>query len=111
MKRFAELLVRTADLAEAEGRAVMDTLRTEGRWLRGYFARLGVSLICLLGAAVLLVAGLVLLGVAEFTYLQEHVGRPAAAALTGLTLILLGALSLWIYYRNTKADSPPNTRA
>ena len=102
MKRISELVVRIADLVEAEGRSLRGIVQSEARTFRMQVSRFVLSLAWVAGAIVLVLAGIVLIGVAEFLLIEQSWGRPAAAAVTGLGLLLLGILSIWVFNRTTR---------
>ncbi len=99
MKRWTELIVRTAELVEAEGRALRGAVHQEARAAREWIGRLGVGA-TMLTAGVLLIltgAGLVLAGV--FLWLESAVGTAGAAALSGALAVGSGASLLWMFRR------------
>jgi hypothetical protein len=77
---LTELLVRTADLVEAEGRV-----------LRAMVRRTGLSLGLIGAASALLACGIALLGGALFVVIRGAWGLPAAAAVCGAALVLAAA--------------------
>lgn len=83
MRLIARLIVRLADLLEAEGRA-----------LRKSVVKVSVALSLALAAGLIAVAGVSLLGWALFAALRYGVGAPAAAAICGALLL---ATSTWAF--------------
>jgi hypothetical protein len=90
--------VRTSDLLEAEGRALRDVARNEGRTLRKHVANVSLGAAVLIVAAPLAILGLTLLLLAVYLGLRGAELSPAgAAAVTGIiTLAVTGAL-IWIF--------------
>lgn len=85
-----------ANLAEAEGRALRDVVRGEGRELRSTIGRAGLAMAMLVVSVFLLMAGGVFLAVGGFLWVEQHLGTAAAAGLVGLVLVILGSSFLWI---------------
>ena len=83
MKHVSELLVKTANLAEAEGRQ-----------LRHAVGRLGIGLSFSLVAALLLLGGSSLLLAAIWIALTSSIGPAWASAITGLLAVGLGVGAL-----------------
>lgn len=80
-ENISRLTVRLAELAEAEGRAFKE-----------HFDRLLQRVVLLLGAALIALAGLVVLVIGVYLKLAEELGRDWAAILIGLALLLLGGV-------------------
>ncbi|CAG0997754.1 hypothetical protein PHYC_02673 [Phycisphaerales bacterium] len=99
MKRIAELVVRIADLVEAEGRSLLSVTREEAGRLHEAMGRLASSLVFLLTAVPLFVVGTCLVAAGLLLSLQDRVGLPAAAALTGLVVIGGGGACLWLFHQ------------
>jgi len=97
VKRWTELIVRIADLAEAEGRVLRGVVRDEARGVRAFFGRLGVCAAVLLASVMLVLvgAGFVLTGL--FLWLESTVGTAGGAALSGALAILAGVVLIWTY--------------
>lgn len=85
MHSVTEMIVRIADLAEAEGR----TLRA-----MAVRVALGVSIIIVAAGAVL--AGVALILSAVFIMTADRTGPAAGAALTGLLALCIGGVLIWL---------------
>lgn len=81
----AELIVRTADLAEAEGRE-----------LRRMTVRVGVACGFILAATLTTVGGVGFVLAAVYLQTAARFGSAAGAGLTGLAALLLGGLLGWL---------------
>ena len=80
-ERFSRLAVHLAELAEAEGRVFKEHL---DRFL--------TRALLLLGAAIIALAGLVVLTIGVYLKLAEELGKDWAAIFVGLALLLLGGV-------------------
>lgn len=87
-RQLSELVVRIADLAEAEGRV-----------LRRVAGRLGLGLSLTLVAAVLLLAGAGLLLAALWLGLDGPLGHAGASAITGAAALVVAVGVLWFASR------------
>ncbi len=85
MRKITELLVRAADLAEAEGRL-----------LRVMAARLALAVAVILIAAVSGAIGVGLLLAAVYIFVAHHHGQAAGAAVTGILALGAGGLLAWL---------------
>ncbi len=103
MKQFAELVVKVADLVEAEGRSLLQTVRGESRSAREYVATMGVALACLITGTCVLIGGCALIGVAAFLWIAQYWGSAAAAGVCGAGFLLLGGIGVWIFQARAKA--------
>jgi hypothetical protein len=97
LTRLTELMVRTTDLLEAEGRSLREVARAEGRELKKVSVKLGLGLGVILAAAPLALGGLGLLLAALFLALREPVGPAGAAAIAGVIALGLSGGLLWLY--------------
>ena len=88
---LTELIVRSADLLEAEGRV-----------LRTMVQRTGMSLGLIGAACVIAACGIVLLASALFIVVRSAWGVPAAAAVCGAVLLLIAAVMLLVAGRVAK---------
>ncbi len=79
--KISQLMVRLAELAEAEGRVFKE-----------HFDRLFQRVLMLLGAFLVALAGLVVLAIGVYRQLAEITTPAAAAMLLGLGLLLLGGV-------------------
>jgi hypothetical protein len=91
MQAVTELIVRVADLCEAEGRT-----------LRGVTLRLALGIVIILIAAAASIAGLILLVLALYITVEQQAGQAAAALLTGGAVLAIGVLLAWLVYRTAK---------
>ncbi len=91
--------MHTSDLLEAEGRALRDAARTEGKTLKKNIADLSLGAALLLIAAPLAILGLCLLIGALYMLLtrQGTMEPPAAAAITGLVTLGVAGLLIWMF--------------
>ena len=85
METITKLIVRIADLVEAEGRE-----------LRAVVMRSAMGIGVLLIAAAVVIAGLFLVFGSVYIYTAEHAGRAAAAALTGVLALATGGGLAWL---------------
>lgn len=85
MRKITELLVRAADLAEAEGRL-----------LRVMTARLALAIGVILIAAVSGAIGVGLLLAAIYIFVAHHHGPAVGAAVTGVVALGAGGLLAWL---------------
>lgn len=85
MNAFSRLIVKLADLLEAEGRA-----------LRAGAVQAGLAFAIALAAAIIAVGGVGLLAWAVFAGLRHAVGAPGAAAICGAALLVCAGVLLWI---------------
>jgi hypothetical protein len=84
LKSITELIVRIADLAEAEGRA-----------LRKAAARLGLSLSLMVVAAILILIGGLAILAGIWLGLRETIPHGWAAVATGMLALALAGVLLW----------------
>lgn len=101
MKSLAELIVAIADLAEAEGRSFVAVARQEGAKLHEITRSLAVGLIVLIVAVPLLSIGACLVAIGIALWLEGHLGRPAAAMITGAVALAAGGTCIWLFRRMT----------
>lgn len=85
MQKITELVVRIADLLEAEGRL-----------LRATTMRLATGIVLLIIAACTAAVGLIFIIAAVFIAVAERAGTAAGAATTGLLALGLGGLLAWL---------------
>lgn len=85
MQKITELVVRIADLLEAEGRL-----------LRATTMRLATGIALLIIAASTAAVGLIFIISAVFIAVAERAGTAAGAATTGLLALGLGGLLAWL---------------
>lgn len=97
MKRVAELVVRVADLIEAEGRALLSVTRDEAARAQRSLARMFVGMVFLGTALPLFVLGMCLVAWGMMLSLQDSLGAPAAAMITGLFVLGGGGACVWIF--------------
>ncbi len=91
MQSVTELIVRIADLCEAEGRA-----------LRAMSIRLALGVAIILVSAAALAAGVALLLGAVFFAIQAQTGTTVAALITGVLALGTGATLAWLGRRIAK---------
>ncbi|MGH7133630.1 MAG: hypothetical protein ACREJO_16995 [Phycisphaerales bacterium] len=101
MKRIAALVVRIADLAEAEGRTLLSVARQEGTRLHGAVARLAGGIAWLLAGALLGVGGVCLVAFGTMLWLEAPLGRPAAAVITGVATLAVAGGCRWMFHHKT----------
>jgi hypothetical protein len=85
VKALSRLIVKLADLLEAEGRA-----------LRSGAVNIGLAAAIAFAGAIVGVAGIGLLSWAVFALLRRVLGPPGAAAICGLALLACAGVLLWI---------------
>lgn len=91
MPDVPELIVRAADLAEAEGRA-----------LRAITVRMALGLAVMLVACGALLGGTALLLAALYIATAERAGPAAGALVTGLVALAIGGTLAWLGHRLAK---------
>lgn len=84
MKPVSRFIVKLADLAEAEGRA-----------LRAGAVHVGFAIALAVGGAVLGVIGIAAIAWAIFAALAAGMGAPGAAAVCGVVLLAAAGVLLW----------------
>lgn len=92
MKAISQFVVRVFDLIEAEGRTALTVARGEARHIRRYAARLAMAAAVLCIAVPLCLGSVWLMAAGLMMALEPEVGRPLAAALSGLAVLVLGGL-------------------
>lgn len=95
-RNISELLVRAADLAEAEGRA-----------LRYHSVRVGTALGLVLAAALLLVGSLVAILAGAHMALRHRLGPEWAWLISGVVGLGFAALLLWLAKGMVSSDGVP----
>lgn len=95
MKAITELIVRVADLVEAEGRSVRSALRADARALRESAGRFTLGAAMTVAAAVLLLIGACLCVATVYAALEPSVGVPMALLASGLFSMACGGLVIW----------------
>lgn len=88
MRTLTELIVRVADLAEAEGRT-----------LRAATARLALGIGFMAIAVGVIIAGLVLVLGAVYIITADRAGPAAGAAVAGVLALAAGGLLAWLGHR------------
>lgn len=106
MRAISELVVHVFDLIEAEGRALLHVVRTEANRARTTLSNLALAISVLAVAVPLLVSGLWLMAAGLMWWLEAVVGRPLAAGITGLMLVILASGGVLMFrVLTTKAPS------
>ncbi len=106
MKAISELVIHVFDLVEAEGKTLLHVVRNEASRARTTMATMALAIGVLVVAVPLLVSGLWLMAAGLMWWLETLVGRPLAAAITGLVLILFAAAGVLMFKKlTTKAQS------
>jgi uncharacterized membrane protein len=85
MQSMTELIVRIADLCEAEGRV-----------LRAMTVRLALGVVVILVAAAAVAAGVGLLLVAVYIAIEAQTGAAPAAVATGVLALCIGGVLAWL---------------
>lgn len=93
MKTLARFIVRIADLAEAEGRA-----------LREATVEVGLAVAMALGAVVVGVGGLALIVCGIFETLRTSVGRIGASLICGVFLMACAGGIVWLVLKMRRAS-------
>ncbi|MBC7783550.1 MAG: hypothetical protein H7144_06900 [Burkholderiales bacterium] len=88
MEAIANLIIATAGLVEAEGRA-----------FRRHLIRLTVAAVLVLSASLIGLFGIGFLLYGFFLFLAEHVSQPAAAVMFGIAALLIAGGTTWIARR------------
>jgi hypothetical protein len=97
VKRLAELVVRVADLLEAEGRTLLEVGRTEAARLQTVLLRTAVGLTFLVLAVPLLGGAFVMIARGIYLGLVSVIGAGWASTVTGLIIFGFGGLCLWAF--------------
>lgn len=106
MKAISELVIHVFDLVEAEGKTLLHVVRNEASRARTTVANMALAIGVLVVAVPLLVSGLWLMAAGLMWWLETLVGRPLAAGITGLVLILFAAAGVLVFKKlTTKAQS------
>ncbi len=90
MKAISQLVVHVFDLIEAEGASLLTVVRGEASRCQGAVINLALAAAMLVVSLPLLLGGAALLAAALMWWLETHMSRPAAAAITGGVVLLLG---------------------
>lgn len=90
MKAISQLVVHVFDLIEAEGASLLTVVRSEAARAQGAAINLAMAMALLLISLPLILGGAALLAAALLWWLETMLTRPAAAAITGLAVLLLG---------------------
>lgn len=96
MKAISSLLVSVCNLIEAEGRSLRAVAREEAQAARSGIVSMAVGIAFLLVAVPLFVAGAALLALGLNWWLEAHLSRPLAAALTGLVVLAMAFACLLV---------------
>lgn len=92
MKAVSQFVVHVFDLLEAEGGALRRAVRDEAGRASRSAANLFLGLAALVVAVPLAVVGVGLIAAGLMWWLESEVGRPLAAALTGVAVIVAAAI-------------------
>jgi hypothetical protein len=101
-QRLTQLIVKTADLFEAEGRMLREVARKEGKDLRKHAANLSLGAAILIAAAPLAFLGVALLLLSIFLGLREPMGNAGAAAITGVVALAIAGVLVLVFRGVTK---------
>jgi hypothetical protein len=102
VRAIADLIVRFADLVEAEGRTLRAATREEGERLRGAVGRMAVGLALVATAVPLLCAGACLVATGLVLWLEGPLGPAGAVVVAGLATLGAGAGCLWIFKQTNR---------
>lgn len=106
MKAISELVIHVFDLVEAEGKTLLHVVRNEASRARTTVANMALAIGVLVVAVPLLVSGLWLMAAGLMWWLETLVGRPLAAGITGLVLVLFAVAGVAVFKKLTsKAQS------
>ncbi|MEC9372642.1 MAG: hypothetical protein VYC34_02315 [Planctomycetota bacterium] len=94
MQRITEIILKTADLVEAEGRL-----------LRVQALRLGLLAAAGFGALLLALAGLAFALFALFTTLAESIGTAQAEAVCAAACLIVSGVTFWWIHHTNQRDS------
>ncbi len=106
MRVISQFIVRVFDLIEAEGAALLTTIRGEADRVRSAAAQLAMGLALLAVAVPLAVAGLGFMTFGLLWFLETHLSRWLSATLTGAAVLAVGALFLLMFIRLTWRRKP-----
>jgi hypothetical protein len=102
LKVISQFIVKVMNLLEAEGRTLLGAVQGEGRKLRGVVRDLLVGVAFLVVSIPLLTAGTLLVAAGAMWWLEAHVGRPAAAVISGLLLLAVGGVCVLVFRAFTR---------
>ncbi len=101
MRAITELVVRVADLVEAEGRAARGALRAEAREFREQAGRFTIGLVFLSAAAGLVLIGACLCVGTVYAALEPAVGAAWALLGAGIAALLGAGGLIWLFKRTS----------
>ena len=104
MKAISQFVVHTCDLIEAEGRSLLTVVRGEARSVQTAVKTLAMATAFLVIAVPLLVAGIGLLAMSVLWWLETKMDPPAAMALTGLLVLVVGMACLATFRLMTRSQ-------
>ncbi len=102
MKRIAELIVRTAELVEAEGRTLLAVSQREGNRLRQIVATMAIGLVFVAVAVPVMIAGFGLIVYGILIHLNTAIGPAGSAIVTGVAALAVSAGCLYIFKRTSE---------
>ncbi len=106
MKLLSDFVISVFELAEAEGRDLRTSVRTEAAAFRAEVLCLLLSIGVLALAVLLFTGGAWLMVYGLHLWLETQVSRPAAAALAGLVALLLAAGCVVLFWSMTRKAKP-----
>jgi hypothetical protein len=105
MKALSDFVISVFELAEAEGRELRTSVRSEAKAARAALIGLSGALAVLVLAALLLFGGTWLMVSGLHLWLETQVTRPLAALLAGLSVFGLGVGCIVLFRSMTKGGS------
>ncbi|GDX99245.1 hypothetical protein LBMAG48_16490 [Phycisphaerae bacterium] len=97
MKMLSQLVVHVFDLVEAEGHSLRSAVRAEATRAHTAISNLVLGVGVMLIAALLSVSGLWLLAASLMWWLEPQLGKPLAACICGVLVLLLAGGGLLIF--------------
>lgn len=103
MKAISEFIISVFNMAEAEGRDLRASIRGEASAFRAAVVSLALALAVLILAVLCLAGGAWLVVFGFHLWLESQVPRPLAAALAGLSVVIIGVGGLVLCRSMTSA--------
>ena len=106
MRAISQFVVRIMDLIEAEGSLLRAVIRVEASAARRDASGFAIGIAILSIAVPICVAGIGLLAAAVWSWLEPAAGAPAATAITGGALLMMGTALLGMFAYRSRRSKP-----
>lgn len=105
MKAISQFVVHVFDLIEAEGRVLLEVVRAEAKraHLSAVHLLLGVGFLAV--SVPLVVAGVLLVGLGIFWWMERLLGPAGGAAVTGLLVLVAGGVCMGAFLKLAKGTA------